>query len=46
MEGFGISKNLATKSVHLYQKLSLFRPTVCKVIKEMDQDVEEILKKS
>ena len=46
MEGFGISKNLATKSIHLYQKLSLFRLTVCKVIKEMSQDVEETLKKT
>ena len=39
------AENLASKSVHLYQKLSLFRPAVCERIKEMDQDIEDNLKK-
>ena len=39
------AKKLAPKSVHLYQKLSLSRPTVCKRIKEMGQDIEDNLKK-
>ena len=39
------AENLAPKSVHLYQKLSLSRPTVCERIKEMGQDIEDNLKK-
>ena len=36
---------LAPRSVHLYQKLSLSKPTVCERIKEMSQDIEDNLKK-
>ena len=39
------AEKLAPKSVHLYQKLSLSRTTVCKRIKEMGQDIENNLKK-
>ena len=39
------TEKLAPKSVHLYQKLSLSRPTVCKRIKEMGQDIEDNFKK-
>ena len=39
------AEKLAPKSVHLYQKLSLSRPTVCERIKEMGQDIEDNLKK-
>ena len=39
------AKKLAPKSVHVYQKLSLSRPTVCERIKEMGQDIEYNLKK-
>ena len=39
------AEKLAPKSVHLYHKLSLSRPTVCKRIKEMGQDIEDNLKK-
>ena len=39
------AENLASKSVHLYQKLSLFRPAVCERIKEMGQDIQDNLKK-
>ena len=39
------AEKLAPKSVHLYQKLNLSRPTVCERIKEMDQDIEDNLKK-
>ena len=39
------AEKLAPNSVHLYQKLSLSRPTVCERIKEMGQDIEDNLKK-
>ncbi|XP_077968781.1 general transcription factor II-I repeat domain-containing protein 2-like [Styela clava] len=39
------AEKLAPKSVHLYQRLSLSRPTVCDRIKEMGQDIEDNLKK-
>ena len=39
------AKKLAPKSVYSYQNLSLSRPTVCKRIKEIDQDIENNLKK-
>ena len=39
------AEKLAPKSVHLYQKLSLSRTTVCERIKEMGQDIEDNLKK-
>ena len=39
------AEKLAPKSVHLYQKVSLSRSTVCKRIKEMGQDFEDNLKK-
>ena len=39
------AEKLAPNSVHLYQKLSLFRPIVCERIKEMGQDIEDNLKK-
>ena len=39
------AEKLAPKSVHLYQKLSLSRPTVCERIKEMGQDIKDNLKK-
>ncbi|XP_077976081.1 zinc finger BED domain-containing protein 5-like [Styela clava] len=39
------AEKLAPKSVYLYQRLSLSRPTVCDRIKEMGQDIEDILKK-
>ena len=39
------AEKLTPKSVHLYQKLSLSRPTVCERIKEMGQDIEDNLKK-
>ena len=39
------AEKLAPKSVHLYQKLSLSRATVCERIKEMGQDIEDNLKK-
>ena len=35
----------APNSVHLYQKLSLSRPTVCERMKEMGQDIEDNIKK-
>jgi len=37
------AEKLAPKSVHLNQKLSLSRPTVCERIKEMGQDIEDNL---
>ena len=37
------AEKLAPKSVYLYQKLSLCRPTVCERIKEMGQDIEDNL---
>ena len=40
-----VAEKLAPKSGYLYQKLSLSRPTVCERIKEMDQDIEDNLKK-
>ena len=40
------AEKLAPKSVYLYQKLSLSRPTVCERIKEMGQDIEDNFKKS
>ena len=40
------AKKLAPKSVHLYQKLRLFPPFACEGIKEIDQDIENNLKKS
>ena len=39
------AEKLAPKSVHLYQKLSLSRPTVCERIKGMGHDIEDNLKK-
>ncbi|XP_076811806.1 general transcription factor II-I repeat domain-containing protein 2-like [Clavelina lepadiformis] len=39
------AEKLAPKSVHLFQKLSLSRPTVCERIQEMGQDIEDNLKK-
>ena len=39
------AEKLAPKSVHMYQKLSLSRPTVCERIKEMGQDIEDNLRK-
>ena len=36
---------VAPNSIHLYQKLSLSRPTVCEHIKEIGQDIEDNLKK-
>ena len=39
------AEKLAPKSVHLYEKLSLSRPTVCDRIKEMGQDIEGNLKR-
>ena len=39
------AEKFAPKSVHLYQKRSLSRPTVCERIKEMGQDIEDNLKK-
>ena len=39
------AEKLAPNSVHLYQKLSLSRPTVCEGIKEMGQNIEDNLKK-
>ena len=39
------AEKLAPKSVHLYEKLSLSRPTVCDRIKEMGQDTEGNLKR-
>ena len=36
---------LAPRSVHLYQKLSLSRPTVCERVEEMGQNIEDNLKK-
>jgi len=38
-----VAGKLAPKSVHLYQKLSLSRPTVCERAKEMGQDIEDNL---
>ena len=35
------AKKLAPNLVHLYQKLSLSRPTVCERIKEMGQHIED-----
>ena len=40
------AEKLTLNSVHLYQKLSLSRPTVFKRIQEMGQDIEDNLKKS
>ena len=39
------AEKLASKSVHLYQKLISSRPTVCERIKEMGQYIEDNLKK-
>ena len=39
------AEKLAPNSVHLYQKLSLSRPTVCERIKKMGQDIKDNLKK-
>ncbi|XP_076810276.1 general transcription factor II-I repeat domain-containing protein 2-like [Clavelina lepadiformis] len=39
------AEKLAPKSVHLFQKLSLSRRTVCERIQEMGQDIEDNLKK-
>ena len=38
------AEKLAPKSVYLYEKLSLSRPTVCHRIKETSQDIEGNLK--
>ena len=40
------AEKLLPKSVHLYQKLSLSRPTVCEYIKAMSQDIEDNFKKA
>ena len=39
------AEKLAPKSVHLFQKLSLSRSTVCECINEMGQDIEDNLKR-
>ena len=38
-----VAEKLTPKSVYLYQKLSLSRPTVCERIKEMGQDIKDNL---